>query len=104
MRSLYFTVHGKAKMRFYGLSEQRVKRVLHSPSRIEQGIAPGTIAMMQKVVSPKHKYEIWVMVEDTDLRRKLVSAWKYPGTTKPGEPLPPEIVREIREGMLSRAI
>jgi len=104
MRTLYFTVHGRAKMRFYGLSEQRIKRVLHTPSRIEQGIAPGTIAMMQKVSSPKRPYEIWVMVEDTDSRRNLVSAWKYPGATKPGEPLPQEIIREIKEGMFSRAI
>lgn len=103
-RTLHFTVHGRAKMRFYGLSEQRVRRVLHTPSRIERGIAPDTIAMMQSVRAIKHPYEIWAMIEDTDSRRKLISAWKYPGITKPSDPLPPEILREIKEGVSSLSV
>ena len=103
-RTLFFTSHGKAKMRFYGLSEQRIRRVLHTPSRTEQGIAPGTIAIMQSVSAPKHPYEVWIMIEDTNSRRKLISAWKYPGITKPGEPLPPEIIREMRESVLAGSL
>jgi len=69
--------------------------VLHTPKRVEQGIAPDTAAMMQRAGTLKHPYEIWVMVQDTDKHRKIISAWRYPGTTKPGEPLPEEILREV---------
>ncbi len=88
-------------MRFYHLSEQRVRRVLHSPKRIEEGIAPGTIAMMQRAGSQKHPYEIWTMLVKNKKGRKIISAWKYPGITKPGEPLPQEILRELREGTVN---
>ena len=89
-------------MRFYRLSEQRVRRVIHSPTRIEEGIAPTTIAMMQpnKVTSDRQhetwKQELWVMIKEEKARRKIISAWRYPGMTRPGEPLPPEILRELR--------
>ena len=109
---IHWTKHAREKMRFYRLSEQRVRRVLHSPKRIEEGIAPGTIAMMQRAGSAKHPYEIWTMLVKTPTPkkgrspdrsvgnkkgRKVISAWKYPGITKPGQPLPEEIMREFRE-------
>jgi len=84
-------------MSFYHLSKQRVQRVLHTPKRIEEGIAPNTIAIMQVAGSQKHPYEIWVMLQETKTRRKIISAWRYPGRTKPGQPLPEEILREIGE-------
>ena len=100
----HFTKHAQGKMRFYRLSEARVRRVLNSPKRIEEGIAPGTIAMMQQAGSAKHPHEIWVMVvkEKSKSQRanritKIISAWRYPGITKPGQPLPEEILREMRE-------
>ena len=96
-RALYWTSHSKAKMRFYGLSAPRVRRVLHSPARVEHGIASGTIAYMQRAGSTKHPHELWVMVEDAKDRRNVVSAWRYPGVTKPGEKLPEAIMRELRE-------
>lgn len=83
-------------MRFYGLSEQRILRVLHTPARIEEGIAPNTIAMMQLAGSLKYPYEVWLMVQETKARRKIISAWKYPGRTKLGDPLPEEILREMK--------
>ena len=121
-KPFYWTAHSRAKMRFYGLSEQRVRRVIHSPKRIEEGIAPTTIAMMQpsivtsgkrhvvwnkgakKIVTSEGgvgrdetwKQEIWVMIKEEKARRKIISAWRYPGMTKPGDPLPPEIMREFR--------
>jgi hypothetical protein len=95
VEGLFWTKHSEAKMSFYHLSKQRVRRVLHSPKRIEEGIAPNTIAMMQVAGSQRHPYEIWVMIQETKTRRKIISAWKYPGRTKPGEPLPEEILREI---------
>ncbi|MBI4094807.1 MAG: hypothetical protein HY435_01280 [Candidatus Liptonbacteria bacterium] len=82
------------KMRFYRLSEGRVKRVLHTPKRVEEGIAPKTIAMMQPAGSAKHPYEIWVMFQDAGQRRKVISAWKYPGKTKSRD----EITRELLTG------
>ena len=94
-KEFFWTNHAQRKMRFYRLSESRVKRVMHTPKRVEQGIAPDTAAMMQRAGTSKHPYEIWVMVQDTDKRRKIISAWRYPGTTKPGEALPEEILREM---------
>lgn len=136
-KPLYWTAHAKAKMNFYRLSEQRVRRVLISPKRIETGIAPETIAMMQPVsvkwirqpADGKRRdiwtQEIWVMVkQNAELSEnegagkrglrlaggllrpaeggkvtKIISVWRYPGMTKPGEPLPDEILREIRQGI-----
>lgn len=95
-QSLHWTAHSRAKMRQYRLSEQRVKRIIHSPKRIEEGIAPKTIAMMQAAGSVKHPYELWVMIQDMKQKRKVISAWRYPGVTKPGDPLPPEILKEIK--------
>ncbi|MEE8131520.1 MAG: hypothetical protein V3T98_00500 [Candidatus Paceibacterota bacterium] len=96
-KTLFWTNHSKAKMRFYKLSEQRVKRVLNSPKRIEQGIAPSTIAMLQSAGSKKHPYEIWVMIQDKRDKRKIISTWRYPGITKAGEPLPEGILMEMRD-------
>lgn len=90
--TLYWTAHSKAKMHFYRLSEARVKRVIHSPKRVEEGIAPKTIAMMQpasiKTKNNKQAWsqEIWVMIQDEKRkgvkRRKIISAWRYPGITR----------------------
>ncbi|OGY98600.1 MAG: hypothetical protein A2855_01995 [Candidatus Liptonbacteria bacterium RIFCSPHIGHO2_01_FULL_57_28] len=99
---LHWTVHARAKMRQYALSEARVRRVLHSPVRIEEGIAEDTIAMMQPAAiktSGKDKtwtQEIWVMIAETPKSRRVVSAWRYPGQTKLGTPLPTEVVRQLR--------
>ncbi|MDD5099108.1 MAG: hypothetical protein PHP35_02090 [Candidatus Colwellbacteria bacterium] len=97
--ALSFTTHSRFKMREYGLSESRVKRVINSPLRIEEGIAPGTAAMMKPAGTSKHPYEVWVMVSRDGVDKRIVSAWKYPGHTKPGEPLPREIVFELREAL-----
>lgn len=94
-RELHWTFHARSKMRQYGLSEARVRRVIHTPARIEEGIAPKTIAVMQKVKGPKKSYEIWVLIEERKKERRIVSAWRYPGETKPGEALPDEIRREF---------
>jgi len=48
----------------YQLSESRIKRVLHTPHRIEEGIAPQTIAVMQNAGTIKHPKEIWVMLQE----------------------------------------
>lgn len=102
---LHWTYHARDKMRFYRLSEQRVRRVLHSPRRIEEGIAPKTVAMMQpasirtRTGKSLWSQEIWVMVQEEKNRRKVISAWRYPGMTKTGQPLPEEVLREIRNAL-----
>ncbi|HEY5220802.1 MAG TPA: hypothetical protein VIJ29_01460 [Candidatus Paceibacterota bacterium] len=87
---LQWTLHARAKMNHYRLSPSRVRHVLHSPKRIEEGVAPKTVAMMQpvsmKLVGRKESWtqEIWVMVQDAAGGvRKVISAWRYPGVTKP---------------------
>ena len=103
IKPLKWTSHAKMKMNFYRLSEGRVRRVLHSPRRIEEGIAEDTIAMMQPVSMTKTtkgaedwNQEIWVMIVETPSERRVISAWRYPGKTKVGEPLPAEILQEMR--------
>ena len=94
-KTLHWTFHARDKMRFYRLSEARVRRVLHSPKRVEEGVAPKTTAMMQPVSVKRVRsgesgrgqetwnQEIWVMVEDEKEQRKIISAWRYPGMTRP---------------------
>ena len=85
IKTLAWTHHARAKMRFYKLSEQRVRRVLHSPKRVEEGVAPKTIAVMQpsSISKASWSYEIWVMVQDKAQERLVISAWRYPGMSKP---------------------
>lgn len=86
-------------MAFYKLTESRVKRVLQTPARVEEGIAPKTIAAMQpgvlKTVKgvPTWNHEIWVMVSDEKGKRRVVSAWRYPGRTKPRDELSLSVLR-----------
>ena len=106
-KTLSWTHHAQAKMAFYKLSKARVLRVLHSPKRIEEGVAPKTVAMMQPVslktsASKSTPFmnssrawnigttqeegwtqEIWVMMQDSRDSRTIISAWRYPGKTKP---------------------
>ena len=93
-KKLFWTNHSKGKMGFYKLSPGRVRRVLNSPHRLEMGIAPDTIAVMQSVKG-KRPWEIWVLLEETEDQRRVISAWRYPGVTKPGDQLPKEILSEV---------
>lgn len=114
-----WTRHIKNKMLFYGLSEQRIKLVLSQPKRKEDGVAPKTVAVMKRNDRGKRKEEVWVMYQklthskklttdnekndhelkviNYDSRTKLImiSAWRYPGISKPGREIP--IPEEIRE-------
>lgn len=108
---IYWTEHVKEKMRYYGLSENRVLRVLRNPKRVEEGVAENTTAAMQRAGSVKHPYEIWMMFQEkhkTQLAKikgqengkqiVIISAWKYPGITKPGAeiPIPDDVRAELR--------
>lgn len=96
---IQWTAHSRSKMNFYRLTEGRIRRIINSPERVEYGIAPKTIAVMQTNKGPKNSYEIWAMVQDDKTGRKVISAWRYPGKTKPGESLPAQILREFRSGL-----
>jgi hypothetical protein len=98
-----WTNHAVGKMIFYGLSEQRVKRAILNPSRIEEGVAPATIACMQVAGSKKHRQEIWVMYQTIKSkpkikasRIKIISTWRYPGQSPAKNPIPQEILDEIK--------
>jgi hypothetical protein len=112
-KKFHWTEHSKIKMKQYGLSKQKLLGILHKPERQEQGIVPGTVAVMKtnKVFFKEKKItlnnawqkpkkapgEIWIMYKDTKDFRKIISAWRYPGISKPGEeiPIPPDILQEI---------
>ena len=113
----HWTNHVQGKMMFYGLSADRVKRVMRSPHRSEKGIAPDTIAVMSPSGRPASggfgkpkpwKEEIWVMyavkkapipllkTENWKLKtnnllprkRVIITAWRYPGVSKIREAIP----------------
>ncbi len=114
---LYWTEHSKIKMRQYGLSKSKLMNVIYKPERKEKGIADGTTAVMQtrklfsfakaagkevasaKASAPRRKVpgEIWLMYKDDKDLRKIISAWRYPGISKPGDviPVPQDILDEI---------
>lgn len=102
-KKISWTRHSERKLRYYGLSKSRVLRVLRHPTRKELGVAPGTTALMQRAGSKKHPYEIWLMYQTIkikgNIRTKIISAWKYPGISPVGEPIPiPEdIAKELEQ-------
>lgn len=92
-----WTNHIKGKMIQYQLTEQRIRRVLKSPKRREEGIAPKTVAAMQEL-GTKKKMELWVMYQTlAGGHIRMISAWRYPGVTKPGKPImiPDDVWEEL---------
>jgi hypothetical protein len=122
-RKLVWTEHSQIKMRQYGLSKQKLLGILYKPERKEKGIAPGTTAVMRtnptslsarlklrgaSKTDPKWRPkrapgEIWLMYKDVKMAmvpiRRIISAWRYPGISKPGEAIP--IPDEIRQELLN---
>ncbi len=99
----YWTKHSQMKMRQYRLSEKRVLRILRKPDRKEEGIAPGTIAVMQITGTKRHPTEIWLMYQiiKKPKRIKIISAWRYPGRTPIGQrPIIPEDTLEELDKIL----
>lgn len=92
---IFWTKHSIEKMRFYNLSENRIKRVLRNPNRKEEGIAPETLAVMQRTGTKKHPTEIWVMYQMVNSKFKIISAWRYPGISPEGKEIPiPEDIKK----------
>ena len=93
----YWTKHSLYKMRQYGLSGQRIKRVIRHPTRVEEAIVPNLIAAMQP--SGKKIYsEIWTIYKPVKKQKtiKVITAWRYPGTSPIRNPIPQEILDEIK--------
>lgn len=103
------------KMQFYGISESKVKNIINRPTRVEEGIAPNTAAVMQPAPSETPQ-EIWVMYQTAAQKTKnptpqtggvvsrgkpslitIISAWRYPGISpEHGRiPIPPDIAEEL---------
>jgi hypothetical protein len=124
-----FTRHAEYKMKQYGLSVQRVRTVMRNPRRVQEGVAKDTVAVMQPVSTRRKEgketwnQEIWVMyVQQKSVNKKqgtrdsasgnpryllsdncslrVISAWRYPGVSPAGNPIPEEILREIEEGSI----
>lgn len=88
IEKFYWTKHVKNKMRYYRLSENRLKRVMRNPDRKELGITPITVAVMQKTGTKKHPTEIWLMYQKDKTKTKIITAWRYPGISPKREPPP----------------
>lgn len=103
----FWTNHVGRKMMFYGLSADRIKRVMRNPKRSENGVAEGTIAVMCPYgTSPRgrqpYKGEIWVMYQAPSKRGKgrkiIITAWRYPGVSRVRDeiPIPADILEELK--------
>ena len=90
-----WTRHAFMKMRYYGISEGRIKRIIRYPKRIEEGIASNTIAVMQPTGTKRYQ-EIWVMYKLHKSKIRIITAWRYPGKSPERDPIPVEIIKEVR--------
>jgi len=95
----HWTRHIKDKMVFYRLGEGKIKAVIKSAERKEEGVAPNTYAVMKRNDTPKRKEEIWVMFQQRAGKKIMISAWRYPGKSKPGAqiPIPDDVLEEIKK-------
>lgn len=89
-------------MRYYRLTESRVKRVMRHPKRIEEGILEHAVACMQPAEGKKYS-EIWVMYlvaeplkTGSGKKIRIITAWRYPTKSPERDPIPPEILKEVR--------
>lgn len=92
----YWTKHSIEKMKFYGLSPQRVLRILKNPDRCQEAVALGCIACMQSIGN-KRKTEIWMMYQKISNKKKIITAWRYPGISPIQDkiPIPEDILEQI---------
>ncbi|MEX2008375.1 MAG: hypothetical protein WD850_02730 [Candidatus Spechtbacterales bacterium] len=91
-----WTAHSQYKMRQYRLSESLVKRVIRFPARVEESIVEDTIAVMRPAQS-KNYSEIWAMYAPTkDKKLRIITTWRYPGKSPERDPIPQDILNEVR--------
>lgn len=108
-RMYFWTNHSKYKLLQYGLSPSAVKKVLRSPERVEEGIAPDTTAVMKRKDTKKTKREVWVMFQRKSKNQKtkikgsemskirIISTWIYPGVSPKGKDIyvPEDVWEEL---------
>lgn len=122
-KEFVWTNHVVEKMRQHGISEQKVRSVIFRHTRKEEGIAPRTVAVMQPAGSKKHPTELWVMYQTTKKQKKndgaaagirgdwkailpvmpkkrIISAWRYPGVSPKRNPIPAEIMDALEDSDL----
>lgn len=92
-----WTNHVKGKMVQYGISESLMKRIIKTPKRREEGIAEYTIVVMQPSGMGKRKHEVWVMYQLLGKKLKVISTWRYPGTSPAGKRIyiPEDVLAEL---------
>ena len=103
----YWTRHVADKMRYYGISESLIKRIIRYPKRLEEGVAPDTFAGMVSAGSGKRPQEVWVMYQKNAKRKTksakliVISAWRYLGKSPIREkiPIPQDVLGEIEAVM-----
>ncbi len=97
----FWTGHALSKMQYYGLTAQRILRVINRPARTEVGVAENTTAAMQPTSINKKtgawRAEIWAMYQLNDGQYKIISAWRYPGKSPERNAIPAEILEEVRD-------
>jgi hypothetical protein len=87
-----WTNHIVRKMMHYRLTPSRVLRIVRAPERLEEGVAPGTVAGMHSTGSKAKPTEIWAMWRDEKKRKSsagplasprkiIITAWRYPGVS-----------------------
>lgn len=84
---------------FYGLTADRVKRVMRNPKRVEEGVAENTIAAMVSGANKNKPSEIWTMYQKQGDKKVVISAWRYPGISPVGKqvPIPSDILEELKK-------
>lgn len=118
----FWTSHSRYKLVQYNLGPGIIKRIVRKPDRIEEGLAPNTVAVMKDRSTKSQEKEIWVMYQreskmqklkckNIDLvsektkknistgRLKIISAWIYPGKTKKGKEIfiPEDVLAELQK-------
>ncbi len=106
----YWTRHVWGKMVQYRISESLIRRIIRYPKRMEEGVAPDTLAAMIPAGSAKKPHEVWVMyakhlkVQNEKLKVNghgskviVITAWRYPGISpvRTQVPVPRDILNEL---------
>ena len=99
-----WTHHARQKLRHYRLTEARIKRIIRHPMRMEEAVVEGAIACMQPADGGTYS-EIWTLyvlagAEKNRKKIKIISAWRYPGKSPERDPIPADILREIRAAIV----
>lgn len=109
-----WTDHSKSKMIQYFISESKIRGVIKKHDRIERGIAPKTVAVMQRndrimkkaaslrAGEPRQRREeLWVMYQKIGSKKigekmNIISVWRYPGVSPKKEiPIPDDVLKEL---------